>query len=373
MISSDTQPKHITIAHLTTDSQMGGTEHMILSVANGLNAQVFRSIVITLVDGGELRERCNKANIPYYSVQMKSKCDVSAYYRLKALLRSLKIDILHTYLFHANALGRVAGKHASIPVIISGQRNVDPWRKWYHTVIDRITARYANLIISNSRAGKQMLVDSAVAASEKIAVVHNGIDIDYYPDCSIKKQVAYPVKLLTIGSLTHKKGHKYLIDALSELHSIGVDCTLTILGEGQLEQELILYARDKSLENAVRFEGFKPNVTDYLSQTDIFVLPSLWEGLPVALMQAMACGIPCVATNVGGIKELIENDMNGILVEPHNSHRLCNAILRLVKNDELRYTFGSKARTTIAQEYSKRHMISTLENTYKTFFKESSL
>ena len=372
MDSTNRTSRIITIAHLTTDSKMGGTEHMILDVAASLDKTKFRSIVITLLGEGELEQRCKQHDIFYHSVNMKSKFDFFSLGRLKKILRSLNIDILHSYLFHANILGRFFGKKVGIPVIISGQRNVDLWRRWYHNMLDRLTARYCQLFISNSEAGKKMLIEKVNVPENRISVIHNGIDVDAYADCALRKNLSAPIKLLTIGSLTQKKGQVHLLDAVAGLKKNGLHCVLTILGEGPLSIDLPKKAVQLSIQEIVHFEGFKSNVADYLAQTDIFILPSLWEGLPVSLMQAMACGIPCVATRIGGVCELINEGKNGVLVKQANSTQLAEAVLALAKNDDLRYTLGQNARKTIGENFSRQTMIEKLNHVYATIYRECS-
>ena len=235
-----------------------------------------------------LKHLCAERDIPYYSIAMTSKKDICALFRLYKLLKKLKPDVLHTYLFHANTLGRIIGKLLRIPVIISGQRNVDLWRKWYHNVIDRFTSKYCSVIISNSVAGKSFLVNRVGIPSTKIEVIHNGVQLSL-------PQAAEPSRsdfftILNIASLTEKKGQEYLIMAFSSLAEVRVfQLNLSLLGMGNFVYISKRLLMSKAFFDYVSFEGFKKNVNPYLSCCDIFVLPSLWEGLPVALMEAMAC------------------------------------------------------------------------------------
>lgn len=362
------RPAHI--VHLTTDSAIGGTERMILAVATGLPVHLFRSSVVTLKGGGVLEAACTDRSIPYYSLAMRSKIDIGAPMRLMRLLKSLEPDILHTYLFHANVLGRTVGRMAGVPVIVSGQRNVDLWRRGYHHMIDRYTSRWCDIIISNSHAGEKFLIERTGINPSKIDVVHNGISLPA-DDLSLAERSA-PYTLVTVASLTPQKGHEYLIAAFSRLRQRGFSGKLIIVGTGKRHDELVACVRNAGCVDAVDFVGFTNDVSVYLKQADIFILPSLWEGIPVALMEAMSYGIPCIASQVGGVPELIDHRINGILVEPGNVEQLTETITDITNDAQMRQKIGAAARRKIASRFSLDAMIESLTAIYSRLLKQGA-
>jgi len=349
------------IIHLTTDSAIGGTERMILQTACGLNKDRFESVVISLMPGGPLGEMCEKNNIPFFTPCFKSKTDFGALIRLVYYLRKNKGDILHTYLFHSNILGRIIGKLIGYKYIISSQRNVDLWRKWYHDYIDKMTSSLCSVIVSNSIAGKKYLVEQAGIKEDKVVVIHNGLDVEKYP---VREKNIGILNIINIASLTEKKGHKYLFDAISKLAQSGVDFKLYLIGKGKLENYLRYKSKELGLDDKIFFEGYSDNITSYLQNADIFVLPSLWEGLPVALMEAMACGVACIASDVGDVKELIKNEEDGLIVEPKNVDQITNSILRLINDRDFMERIGSSARKKIKKYFSSVKMINSFEKLY---------
>ncbi len=351
--------KKIHLVHLTTDSAMGGTERMIAQLSDGINKERFELTVVTLIGGGELEKICAQQNINYKSVNMCSKWDLSAVVRLLFLLRKMDIDILHTYLFHANILGRIIGKIVSVPIIVSGQRNVDLWRRWYHNFLDRMTYRFADKIVSNSKAGRDFLVESVGLKPDNIVTIYNGVDL---LNMDKKNGTREKLALTVIASLTLKKGHKYLLEALSRIKDIDFD--LFIVGDGSERFFLEQLAGKLGLRDRLFFEGYRKSVDVYLAKTDIFVLPSLWEGLPVALMEAMSCGLPCIATSVGGVAELIEDQKDGLLVEAKNIGQLEKVLRKLMQDENLRVFLGNNAKNKIKIGFSKQKMIGSLENLY---------
>ncbi len=360
------QQKILHVVHLTTDSAIGGTERMILATAEGLSKQRFRSTVVTLCGGGVLEQFCAEKGIAYRSVNMKSKKDFFAVFRLYKILKDLRADILHTYLFHANTLGRVVGKFLGIPVILSGQRNVDIWRRWYHNLIDRLTTRFCSVIISNSNAGKIFLHQEVGIPEHKIDVVQNGV---FLPEVA-QSSSSDLFTILNVASLTEKKGQEYLITAFSRLREDGISAKLVIVGDGPQRAYLEDCVVTAKISDMVEFLGFQESVDAYLRNCDVFVLPSLWEGLPVALMEAMAYGKPCIATRVGGIPELITDGVDGVLLEPKNPLALYESLLRLYKDDALRLVLGKAAREKIKTQFTMDTMIASIERIYSTLHKE---
>lgn len=361
----------IHVVHLTTDSKIGGTERMIFEIASSLDPARFRSTVVTLKTSGSagLGDLCRQHNIPYVGLNIRSKYDLFAVWKFLRLLWFLRKNndcILHTYLFHANIIGRILGTLAGIPVIISGQRNIDLWRKWYHNTIDRRTASLCRVIISNSYAGKAVLASQIKVPEEKILVIHNGINPDAYPYEQITEGIhTKEAKVfLTLASLTEKKGHAFLLAALKKLPC---DFDAYFVGSGPEEDSLRELCKKMGLYNKVHFEGHKTDVMEYLSKSDIFILPSLWEGLPVALMEAMACGLPCIASRVGGVPELISHETDGILVAPKNVEQMAQNLVKLVYDPALRRKLGKNARKKIEDMFSTEKMIKQIEKTYLAY------
>ena len=354
--------KKIHIMHLTTDSAIGGTEKMIAEIASSLSKERFESTVVTLKAAGPLEDICAKKNIRYISLNMKSKLDFMVVFRLFKVINNNKIHILHTYLFHANILGRIVGRLAKVPIIFSGQRNIDLWRKKYHNLIDRLTAKFCCKIISNSLAGKDFLIKEVGIPEDKLLVVPNGIDVK--DSIQVVQREDKSVSIVVVASLTLKKGHLYLFKAFQKLLYVNKDIYLTVIGDGPLRKELEELSHSLKIYRNVKFSGFQDNIEKYFEQADIFVLPSLWEGMPVALMEAMACGLPCIASNVGGVGELIDNNVNGILIEPKDIDALYSSMLRLISDSAERNNLGINARQKILDYYSKKAMISKLEEIY---------
>ena len=354
----------IKITHLCTDSKIGGTETMLLTLLKYSDKSIYQHTVISLLDRGPLLERAQNFGASTFSVKMKNKLDLLALFKLHRYLKNNPPNILQSYLFHSNIIGRILRKALKIPIMISGQRNVDDWRKWYHILADRITYRWTNLIISNSIAGKNRLISKEKIPKNKIIVIPNGID---NPPLNQRKFEKIE-KIGVLASLTPKKGHQYLIHAFKKLAQANPNLKLHIAGAGPLKKNLENLCNQLKIGKSVIFDGFITNKWDWYPKIDLFILPSLWEGMPVCLLEAMSCELPIVATNVGGVSEIIENEINGLLIPPKDSDRIVKACQKFIDSPEYAQKTGKQNRENVNLLYSAEKMTQEYQNNYQSLY-----
>lgn len=230
----------------------------------------------------------------------------------------------------------------------------------------REKVKYAKFIVCISNYCKsQMMLFSDVEDWHKLKIVHCGVDVDKYSfdDKSVDSQAAGPVKLLYVGRLAAEKGVPVLLKSLIDLKNEGYEFHLTLLGDGPERASLESEVDKHGLTGMVFFGGFasQETVRETLLASDVFILPSFAEGVPVSLMEAMACGIPVIGTNVGGVTELIEHGVSGMVVAPSDEQALKSAIFRYIKHPELRETVRSAARETIESDFNFKIEVSKLE------------
>ena len=173
-------------------------------------------------------------------------------------------------------------------------------------------------------------------------------------------------RVVCVGRFAPEKGHRYLIGALNRLDCTDFSWQCTFLGDGELQSELSDLSENLNLSDKITFPGFCDDVYPVLLQADLFVLPSLHEGSPNALIEAMGLGLPCIASDVGGIKDLIENGKNGILVPPRDSDSLSKALHHLLTNQNIAIDLGRNARKTIREKFDNTKSIRKLEEIYKS-------
>ena len=348
----------IRIGYLIGSSEIGGTEKMILTIAKNIDKNLFDFVFFCIKGEGKFTEKLRKLNYKVYVLNLKK--DPLSFIKLFTHIKREKIDILQSFLFVANIIGRIYGKILKIKLIISSQRSTDEWRKWYHWLIERITKNFVDIYISNSYTAKDVLIKKAKIPRKKIKVIYNGIEI---PEKIEKLKKDY-IAIGTIGNLRKAKGHFNLIKAAKIVVEKYKNVKFYIIGEGELKEEILKMIKEEKLENFFILTGYVEDVYSYLKIFDVFVLPSLWEGCPVSLLESMGYGIASITTDVGDVPYIIENGKDGFIVEKNDYLKLSEKIIYLIENEEERKKIGEKAREKIKNYFSYEEMIKKYSSIY---------
>jgi glycosyltransferase involved in cell wall biosynthesis len=351
--------RRIRIAYLITDLDVGGAENNLVALALGLDRSRYEVHVATLKPAGTLAERLRAAGIPVFDLRMRGKASVLAFVRLVRWLREVKPDILHTWLFHANFLGRLATLFARVPAVVSSIRVAEPRRS--HLFLDRITQRRADVMLVNSQSLRDYEVAHGIEP-ERLHVIPNAVDVERFRIAHRAKLDTRVLIVLFIGRLDRQKGVGVLLEAAAELSKRRRDFRFVIAGDGPERAPLMMEAARLQLAN-VEFLGFRTDVPELLADADVFVLPSRWEGMPNVVLEAMAAGCPVVATRVTGTVDLVADGVNGLLVPPDDAPRLAGGIERLADDGTLREQLISNGRRTAA-DYSITALTSAHNNLY---------
>lgn len=359
--------KKTKILYFTTSPIIGGAEKQLFELVTNLNKNKFE-ILVCAIKGeqeGPLLEKIREKGIKTKSLNVNSKWRFYKVFQFYSLLKKEKPDILQSFLFFDNIIARIFGKIAGITIVISGQRNVEIKRSWLRNFLDKITLPLADFVVSNSEAGKSILINREKVSEEKIRVIYNGIKIDsVYQNKKDKEGNNKTIGF--VGHLTKQKGVEYLLRATKELKEKKEDFALKIIGDGSERRSLEKLSQDLSIENFVYFVGHKENAWKYMQDLNVLVLPSLWEGLPNVIMEAMAVGLPVVATSVGGVPELIKNNETGFLVGPKDPKALAEKIEHVLNFSEVeKKKMGENARRAVEEKFSIEKMVSEHEGLYK--------
>jgi len=318
---------------------LGGAETQLLRVAHGLNARGWRVRVITFSARTELADGLEAAGIEFASLDVESRSShaLRAAVRLRQMFRQKRPDVLITFMFHADLLGRVVGRLAGIPAVVSSVRaaNIGPELRYRMLAA---TDRLADVTTTNSSRVSDDLVRRGVVAPGKVRVIANGIDVSRTPPSPARmRELRAGLEVrddefawLAVGHLAPRKDYPTLLHAAQQLVRRVPGWQLRIVGEGALEGELRGMAAELGLESRVRFLGLRPDAAELVYAADGFVMSSSIEGTPNALIEAMLAGIPSVATDVGGVPELLEDAVCGFLVPPAAPDALAGAMERLM-------------------------------------------
>ena len=276
--------------------------------------------------------------------------------------RRQRIAVVQTCDLYANIFGLPGAALAGVPVRIGSRRELNPDKSPGQIRLQRQAYRCATKVVANSVAAQSILEEEGIA-SGSIAVIPNGVEAGRYPDRRDDK--TRPVRtVITVANLRPEKSHETLIGAASLLAHQFPEVRYQMVGDGPRRRELEAAVRARGLERTVTFLGHREDVPQLLAAADVFVLPSISEAFPNAAVEAMAAGLPVVASSVGGLLDLIEPERTGLLVTPGDPQALATALHLLFIDRDFASRLGQSARAQVQQRYSFERMVSSFEELY---------
>jgi glycosyltransferase involved in cell wall biosynthesis len=341
-----------------------GAEKQLTLLATRLPRDEFDVHVCTLTRGGPLEAMLRDANIPVTHIGKRWKVDPAAYFRLESYLRRLQPDIVHTWLFAANSYGRVAARRAGVPVLVAGERCVDPWKRWHELEIDRRLARCTQRIATNSSGVRDFYVRKGLPA-DKFVVIPNGIEPrattpprKSRAELLAELELPRDAKLVgAVGRLWPQKRYQDLIWATELLQWPCPNSRLIIVGDGPQRWRLERYARQVIISDHVRFLGERDDVGELLPHFDCFCLASGYEGQSNALMEAMLAGLPVVVSDIPGNRDLVTPGESGFLVQVGDSGEFARKVRILLDDPDSARKTGAAARQRMLTEFSVEKMV----------------
>lgn len=332
-------------------------------LARGLPKEEFEVHVCALTREGPLAAPLTEAGIPIHSIGKRGKVDPLAFWRLTALMRRLKPDLVHTWIFAANAYGRAAALRAGVRVIVGGERCVDPWKSWWEFAIDRPLAKRSECIITNSSGVREFYSRHGIAAS-KFEIIPNGIAM---PSCEVKRTKAAWAEELgvpetahwigAIGRLWPQKRYPDLLCGVDVMKVVRDDVYLLILGGGPDRQKLERYAWQLKVEDRVRFLGERPDVQELLPHLSISTLASGYEGQSNAIMESMAWRLPVVASDIPGNRDLVVEGETGYLFPVGDRGEMARCWQRILSQPDLAKRLGDAGAARMREHFSIEQMV----------------
>ncbi|MFH1507984.1 MAG: glycosyltransferase [Candidatus Omnitrophota bacterium] len=292
--------------------------------------------------------------------------DFSVTLRLYNYLKKNRFDIVHSSLFYANYHSALAGRMAKVPYLISeehGEHKVHfKKRHFIYRLISRQVAGMSDKVLCCSDYIKQGVCQAYKIKEDKTVVLKNLIEDKRLEIKRAREEVRRELNIpadsfvmVNVASLYWIKNQKVLIDALRHISLKHI--FLVLAGDGPSRAELEVFARKQGVFERARFLGWREDVADILNAADVFVLPSLSEGLPICLLEAMSVGLPCIASCVGGIKEILNDGVNGIMIRPAGSDDLIEALNRIINNRDIGSKMGLAARNFVADNFQPQDYI----------------
>lgn len=348
---------------------MGGAEHVVVNLADEL-AQRGHQVKIAYLTGQALvlPENPHIEVIPIGMTGAKSF--FSAYFKLRGLIKSFKPDVVHSHMVHANILSRLLRLTVYIPKLVCTAHNTNEGGK-LRMLAYRFTDKLADITTNVSEEAVAAFISKGAAKPERIVAVANGIDTNKFKfNSSDREKLRKELKvtdqkmLLAVGRLDTQKDYPNLLNAIDQLKQTRQDFKVFIVGDGPLKDELLQLRERLQLTDSVEFLGIRRDVKALMSATDIYVMSSAWEGLPMVILESMSCERVVVATDCGGVKEVVGDA--GKIVQTTNSSALAAAIDNVLSTDEEKLiNIGAKAREKVVSTYSLEKNIENYLKLYK--------
>jgi glycosyltransferase involved in cell wall biosynthesis len=364
------------ILHIVEDLRIGGLERVLASIVLNLDRSKFIPQVWCLAHGGEIADDLIRAGVNVKILGMSSYYNPAHIIKLSSYLRKSKIDIIHTHGYFASTFGRLSAILAGTSVIITHIHTTYHGFKKRNILIERLLSFFTDKIVCVSKSTKEYVENIERIDKNKTCLIYNGTESpneDVVKTPIDRAEFDFSVEdfvVITVASLVMHKGHKSLLDAINILSKKYKRIRLLIVGEGPLKGELESYAKKLQISSRIVFTGLRKDVFSLLKLADLFVLPSTErEGLGVALIEAMAQGLALVGTRIGGIPEIIENNVNGLLVAPGNPYELADAIKRLMTDRDKKERMANQGKRIFEKKFSAKIMMENIEllyNGYKT-------
>jgi len=370
--------QRINVLYLITELNIGGAEKVVAKIAAHLQKDRYNALVSCLYDPGLVADEILKSGIQVVNLGARDKWDVGAAGRLFRLLKRENIQILHSHLFHANLLGRIAGKMAGVPIIISTRHNVELGGKG-RELLNRWTIGCSDVTIAVSEQVRDAEMRWMGLSPRRLVTIYNGIDIERFKNLDPKEANAFRHELHidqdapligVIARFHRQKGHSILLDTSPSILDRFPSAKILLVGEGGTRVAIEEKVQKLGLSDFILPTGIRQDIPHVLSALDLFVLPSLWEGMPIVLLEAMAAGLPVVATRVGGVPELVEDGATGLLVPAHDPEALAKAIIALLQDRERAEAMGQAGRERVERYFSVERMVQQTEALYEELVRE---
>ena len=360
-------PPQIPVAVFLTRFEPGGTERQMCELIRRLNPERFAVHVVCFDKAGawlpKVAERAR--SVTEFPIQGFARpATAAAMLAFARWCRRQRIAVVQTCDLYANIFGLPGAALAGVPVRIGSRRELNPDKTAGQIRLQRLAYRCATKVVANSAAARTALEQEGLA-SGSIAVIPNGVEAPRFASRSEDQRAAVRT-VITVANLRPEKSHETLIGAAALLAAEFPDVRFQIVGNGPRREALESLVRARSLDRTVEFLGHREDVPQLLAAADVFVLPSRSEAFPNGAIEAMAAGLPVVASSVGGLLDLIEPERTGLLVAPEDPDALATALRRIFTDRALAARLGRSARAHVHQRYSFERMVASFEELYLT-------
>jgi len=354
---------------------VGGAEEMVLNLVQHLPSR-FEPVVCCINEAGPIGEEIRKTGTPVavlgLTPGLRHPWDVAG---IRRYLRETRPAIVHTFLLTASLYGRLAAILEHVPIVIGTEVNIYERKRRHHVLAERMLLSKTDRVIVSANSVRDFYVDQIHADPGKIDVVYNAVDWKNITPSKSRKDMRASLGLQpdakvagVIARLTEQKGHRFLLQAMTT--PALADLQLLVVGDGDLRETLKAEANDLGLSSRVRFLGARRDLGDLLAAIDVFVMPSLWEGLPLSMILAMGANVPVVVTEVAGIPEVVADGRTGWLVPAGNSLALATALVDVFRDPARTASIAAAGRDFVLPRFGVDGYVNSVVTLYDRLMRE---
>lgn len=373
------------ILYVTTTIKKEGPGNVLGNLLENIDRTKYDPTIITIQGTGDWTNRYRELEIPVINLGMRTPVDFLSTLPVYRRIRKLKPDLVHTQLLTADIFGRLAAWLARTPFVTT-VHNMDDWKRskkpipFAASFVDGVGLKNTKGVIAVSEAVKQDTMERQGVKADKITVIRNAIDLDKFGEpldstkqLMLKKSLNIPRDAVVVGTtarIMYQKAPEVWLETVRKILLKYPDTHFIWAGTGPLEKQIRALAIKNNLINNVHFVGQRDDVPELLKIFDIYTLVSRWEGLPLALVEAMCAGNACIASNVSGNPEVIKTGQTGLLVPSEDVTAFCEALEKLITDTTLRKQLGQAAQQDVQQKFGLARMVREYQDFYQKIFSE---
>lgn len=351
-----------TVVHVVLGLNVGGLERVVVNLARGCRGSRYRAVVCCLEEAGDLAGEVAAAGGLVLTLAKRPGIDVGAAVRLSRLLRRERASVVHTHNVTPHLTGLVAARLAGVPVVVHTKhgRNYPGDRR--KVLLNRLLARGTDAVVAVSEDTRRVVLDIERTNPRRVRCILNGVDTELYRPAG--DPATRPPVIGTVARLSPEKDQQSMLAAFRLVLNEVADARLVIAGSGPCEAELRATAASLGITASVDFLGVSHDVPGVLGTFSVFTLSSTTEGLSMTLIEALAAGVPAVATDVGGNREIINPPVCGLIVPPSDPAALAAAWIELLRDPERRAGMGAAGRARVVERFSVERMVTEYQDLY---------
>jgi sugar transferase (PEP-CTERM/EpsH1 system associated) len=354
----------IRVVHLVRALDVGGLEQVVLDLVANRSSAIDAS-VLCLENRGEIAERFESIGVRVSALELRGATMTRRIWKLARALRTLRPEVVHTHNSGPHVNGAIASKLARVPVLVHtkhGRNYVNDRKKLWQ---NRLASHLSSKVVAVSHDAAAVARELEQVPEQRIEVIHNGIDYEQFSINPMPFGQAKQYRAVHVARLNRVKDQATLLRAVRIVvdHLPGFE--LDVIGDGPAREEVAALRAELGLQKQVHLHGARNDVANWLQKSDLFLLSSVSEGICLTLLEAMAAGLPIVATDVGGNREIVEEGKTGSLVPPQDPQAMAAAIVEMCRNVDSAREMGRRGRERVESRFAVKSMVARYETLYR--------